>query len=237
MSRQDETRRWEASAAGFHHEGEFLPGFYVKDVTGTYDRLFDTKGASGKLDVRGRVEHKPSGTRDRYIHIREMYTGLSEEAARARGIPWNEPDPADRMAQKVAQEKARGRSSISVPNLPWDDSDQRPTNSAVRSAPLNETLQPALLADSNSMIANRTFDGDTLVGPAVIVLLEDVKLDGITFETDADALFIVIPQGSRVVGVIGLKNVELRNCTFQNIAIAGTPEDIARFRQALQVTS
>ena len=72
-----------------------------------------------------------------------------------------------------------------------------------------------------------------IVGPAILAPLERVEIRNSSFEGDPDALFIEIPEGRGVIGVIGLKNVEFDDCEFRNIGIAGTPESISRFRAGL----
>jgi hypothetical protein len=83
----------------------------------------------------------------------------------------------------------------------------------------------------NSLIENQEFVDALLVGPAVIAPLEGVEINECTFDGDAESLFIEVPEGKRVVGVIGLRNVKFRRCEFRNVAVAGTPLSIDRFRQ------
>jgi hypothetical protein len=91
-------------------------------------------------------------------------------------------------------------------------------------------------ADMNSLIENKTYTNALIVGPAVMVLIENVALRDNTFAGDNEALFIELPEGRRVIGVIGLRNVTFERCEFRNVSIAGTPDNIAEFKKGFGVT-
>ena len=96
-----------------------------------------------------------------------------------------------------------------------------------------QLVQIAQEANRRSMIEDQSWTGAIIVGPAILAPLERVEIRNSSFDGDPDALFIEIPEGRGVIGVIGLKNVEFDDCEFRNIGIAGTPESISRFRAGL----
>ena len=93
-----------------------------------------------------------------------------------------------------------------------------------------------LAAETNSLIERRTFERRIIVGPAVLAPLEGVTISNSSFDADPESLFIEIPDGRRVTGVIGLRHVTFERCEFRNIALAGTPESVAQFRQGFQAS-
>ena len=89
-------------------------------------------------------------------------------------------------------------------------------------------------ADESGLIEGRTYEDAVILGPAILVPIENMTLDSNTFLGDPNALFIEFPEGSPIQGGIGLRNVTFRRCEFRNVAIAGTPEVIARFRSQFE---
>jgi hypothetical protein len=85
-------------------------------------------------------------------------------------------------------------------------------------------------ADENGLIERRVYEDAVVLGPAVVVPIEDVTLDNNTFVVDPKGLFIEFPEGSPIQGGIGLRHVAFRRCELRNIAIAGTRDVIDRIR-------
>lgn len=90
--------------------------------------------------------------------------------------------------------------------------------------------------DSDGMIRNCEFKDCLVEGPAMLMFcgeacgLLDCSLGA--YEGDLDAVFLVVPEGPRN-GFIGLEGVTFRNCSFLNVGIGGTDEQIDEFRTAL----
>jgi hypothetical protein len=92
-------------------------------------------------------------------------------------------------------------------------------------------VQIATEADTNSMVENRDFKNAVIVGPAVLIPLKNVALRNSSFDGPEDAIFIELREDQTVVGFIGLQNVTFDACRFQNVALAGTAESIAKIRK------
>lgn len=91
-----------------------------------------------------------------------------------------------------------------------------------------EVVRIADLADdSTSMITHRRFTGVEIRGPAVLAPLSGVGIVGCSFDSDFESILIVVPDGSRKVGVIGLEQVSFVQCRFRNVALLGT-DDLAQ---------
>lgn len=83
----------------------------------------------------------------------------------------------------------------------------------------------------DNRIRNKTFIDCDIYGPAVLggsepnagmVIFDD------TFNAPKDHVFIVVPPGE-YVGLIGVTNCTFRQCRFHNVAIAGTPDHVAKW--------
>jgi hypothetical protein len=77
------------------------------------------------------------------------------------------------------------------------------------------------------MISHRSFEDVEIRGPAVLALLNGVSMIECGFDGSIDSLLIIVPDGSRKVGVIGLEQVSFHRCRFRNVALIGT-EDLAQ---------
>lgn len=100
-----------------------------------------------------------------------------------------------------------------------------------------EIVEIAGEANRRSIIENAEWNGAIIVGPAVLAPLENVSFLNSTFDADADSLFIEVPEGRGIVGVIGLKNVTFNDCEFRNVGVAGTPASITKFREGMESTA
>ncbi len=85
----------------------------------------------------------------------------------------------------------------------------------------------------NSLIENKAYADSLIVGPGVIVPLDHVTMTDCGFDGTPESIFIEIPENRFVQGVIGLRNTSFLRCRFQNIAIAGTPENVKNLRAEL----
>jgi len=98
----------------------------------------------------------------------------------------------------------------------------------------SEVIPLASLVDASSRISRQTFRGKTFVGPAVIALIDNVTIEGCTWEApNPESLMIEVPDGKLLVGIIGLSQVTFEFCTFRNVALIGTKEQIDLLRNAL----
>jgi hypothetical protein len=98
----------------------------------------------------------------------------------------------------------------------------------LRADPLfrNEVVRIADLTLNTSMLEGYEFSNCRIIGPAVLVLLDDVSLIGCTWDTpDLDALFWEVPPERPVVmGAVGVRRCQFSNCTFEQIGVAGPRE-------------
>jgi hypothetical protein len=78
------------------------------------------------------------------------------------------------------------------------------------------------LVVTEDLITDVRFENCQIIGPAVLVLLENTVVNRCQFDTEgADQLFWIVPSTRpSVIGAIGLKGVEFYACRFQRIGIA-----------------
>jgi hypothetical protein len=86
--------------------------------------------------------------------------------------------------------------------------------------------------DAESWIVDRVFERSLIAGPAVI-LPEKVVFERSGFQGIPESIFIEIPAGKPVQGVVGLRNVRFTDCVFQDCAIIGTTDDLKTMRESL----
>jgi hypothetical protein len=87
--------------------------------------------------------------------------------------------------------------------------------------------------DAESWVTNRTFERSLIAGPAIILPVEKVVFERSGFQGTPDSIFIEIPAGKQVQGVVGLRNVTFTDCIFQDCAIIGAADDLRMFRESL----
>lgn len=88
----------------------------------------------------------------------------------------------------------------------------------------------------DSYVRGERFEDATIVGPAMLALDHDVTVRGCTLwmpGSDPTSVFIEVPVGQRIVGVVGLADVAFERCEFQNIAWIGTRNTLDLFRRDL----
>jgi hypothetical protein len=96
-----------------------------------------------------------------------------------------------------------------------------------------ETVRLIDLVDVTGVIEGQTHAGKRILGPGVMVPLEDVHFTGCRFDADPSALFIQLDEGQAVHGFIGVKQSTFEDCLFQNVGIAGTKDSLSVFKRAL----
>jgi hypothetical protein len=92
------------------------------------------------------------------------------------------------------------------------------------------------LCKTNDCVEGIELHNTLILGPAVVALVEDVSITGTNFGcdfADLDALFIEVPEGKVVTGVIGLRHVRFVDCRLQAIAFLGTRETLAVIRSGI----
>jgi hypothetical protein len=92
------------------------------------------------------------------------------------------------------------------------------------------------LAGTESVITRQTIEDKLLVGPAVLAPIDSITLEQNIFEVEnPEDLFILVPDGKTVMGVIGLKEVTFRRCTFRDVGIVGTAATLNLIRQGFKL--
>jgi hypothetical protein len=103
--------------------------------------------------------------------------------------------------------------------------------------------KPLRLTDLVERGKSRLFDVEAdrcqILGPAVILLGDDIRMSGNTWDHAGggiDALIWDVPDGRTVaLGGLRLERCTFTNCRFVNVGIAGHRGDITRFLEASQV--
>lgn len=85
----------------------------------------------------------------------------------------------------------------------------------------------------NATIENAKFLDSLVVGPAVLLPIDDVTIHDCQFEGLPDSFLIEVPANQPVAGVIGLRSVVFERCVFRDVAIAGTSDGLAQVRASL----
>lgn len=71
------------------------------------------------------------------------------------------------------------------------------------------------------IVEGKKFLRCTIYGPAMLALLNDVAMIGCTFNGDIEAILLEVPEGRGVIGPVGVRNGEFRDCTFFGVGIVG----------------
>jgi hypothetical protein len=78
-----------------------------------------------------------------------------------------------------------------------------------------------------------TFLRCVLRGPAVLTMVENITLEFSTFNVpNAESMLFELPESgswSRV-GIVGISNMRISNCTLENLAFTGTAMQLESFR-------
>lgn len=95
----------------------------------------------------------------------------------------------------------------------------------------DEVISIASLTVTNPTIEGYTFVHCRIIGPAVLGIVDGVKIEHCQFEGEFSSLFWEVNPEDRplVVGAVGLVNTHFVNCTFQGVGIAGSPDFGAAF--------
>jgi hypothetical protein len=92
------------------------------------------------------------------------------------------------------------------------------------------------LVSAAGILDGFSFRDCTVVGPAVLLPLDETTFDHCVFEGDPDAIAWEIPPPRvRVVGAVAVRRCTFSDCRFSGIGIAGPPDQIAAFRTNVRV--
>lgn len=86
--------------------------------------------------------------------------------------------------------------------------------------------------DAESWIRDREYRDAVILGPAVLLPAGGVVMQNVSFSGIPDSIFIELPPGKPAQGVVGLQSVTFVDCVFHDIAIIGTAQTLALYRQA-----
>jgi hypothetical protein len=82
------------------------------------------------------------------------------------------------------------------------------------------------------------FDNCTVLGPAVLAVLDNVTMTYNSFEGDFSSILWEVPVSrTMVIGAIGIRNSAFKNCRFEGVGLAGPPELGAALRKGLTQVS
>lgn len=79
------------------------------------------------------------------------------------------------------------------------------------------------------MIIGKEFENVELLGPAIVVPLDSFIFDSCTFDGTFETTFRAVPPGTRLNGVIGLRQVTFRGCRFRRVGLWAIPPVIDQF--------
>jgi hypothetical protein len=90
----------------------------------------------------------------------------------------------------------------------------------------NEVVRIADLTLNTSTLEGYDFSNCRIIGPAVLIALEEVHIIGCTWNAPGfDAIFWEVPPTRQVVvGAVGVARCTFSNCTFEQVGIAGPPD-------------
>jgi|SRR6476469_370909 len=94
--------------------------------------------------------------------------------------------------------------------------------------------------NAQSIIEGKSFSNSLILGPAMIAVLERIDIRGCTWETPTgfglNDLLLEVPEGRKLIGVVGLRNVEFENCVFRNVGVIGPKQAIDFFKTGISGT-
>lgn len=97
----------------------------------------------------------------------------------------------------------------------------------------NQLIRIADLVVTSDVIEDSYFENVELVGPAVLIPLEDAFIRGCNFDApDPDALFWAIDDDREdVLGAIGLRRSTFLRCRFSRVGLAAKRADLPTLRR------
>jgi hypothetical protein len=108
------------------------------------------------------------------------------------------------------------------------------TDKAIGQAYRDSVVRITELATTTDVLDGLSFYNCSIVGPAVLVILDGTNLCDCGFEGDLDAISWELPASKeRIIGGIGLRSCTFEGCKFGRIGIAGNETVISQLRSAL----
>ena len=96
----------------------------------------------------------------------------------------------------------------------------------------NQLVRLSDLAVTQDTIERVTFENCTLVGPSVIALLGESRIEGGSWDGAPEAFLWPIGDRRHVLGAIGLVSCSLIGCRFERIGLAYPDDQSDMIRQA-----
>lgn len=96
----------------------------------------------------------------------------------------------------------------------------------------NQVVRLADLTVNTDLLEDLRFENCTIIGPAVIAVLEENTLAHNSFSAPGlnELFWLVPPDRPSVVGAIGVRRTEFYSCNFQRVGLAGPPELLEALR-------
>jgi hypothetical protein len=168
----------------------------------------------------------PDGTVERYYVELPDHLGVKTTLLLPGGPKTHGGAPlADTSAEALAQHYVRY-----LQRLVREATERFGGQSMIPTAPQLTVISIAAQVDVTGLLENRTFERTLIQGPAVLLALGGVAVSNSTYSGDAESLFIEVPEGRQVQGVIALRNVTFNWCRFVNVAVMATARQIARWQ-------
>lgn len=92
------------------------------------------------------------------------------------------------------------------------------------------------LAVTGPALEGYRFTNCVISGPAMVALLGTPTITGVTFDLGnmpPEAMFVEVPEGRALLGVIGLVDVTIEACVMRQIAFVGPQSTIDQIRVSL----
>jgi hypothetical protein len=104
---------------------------------------------------------------------------------------------------------------------------------------VNAVVRIADLTVINPILDGLTFSNCRILGPAVLLPMENVNVHSCQWDTpDPRALIWPLPEeGTQIVGAVGVRNCTFSRCSFAAIGMAGKSEFVKRFLASFGITS
>lgn len=103
----------------------------------------------------------------------------------------------------------------------------------------NETVYLPDLVKSVGPVITATFENCHLLGPAIVVLLSDTSVEGVSFgveNSDPETILWEVPENSFKIGAIGFQDCRIMGGRTEAVGFAGTKDALDKFRNSVRRT-